>query len=317
MSSVPIWAWFGFLAFVAAMLFLDLAVFHRKAHIIKLPEAFKLSVMWVSLALSFWIIVWVWRGANSALEFLTGYLLEESLSIDNLFIFLVIFRYFSLPQRLYHYALVWGILGAVILRGAMILAGAALIGTFHWVLYIFGALLILTAIKLAMQTEEGVDPASNIFVRAARRFFPVSPHYSGNKFLIKRRNGSIAITPLLLVILALESTDVVFAVDSIPAIFAITRDPFIVFTSNIFAILGLRAIFFLLVGIIHRFRYLRFGLALVLGFIGVKMLLESWIHVPVHISLGVVALILTCSILLSPREAPEKGRHPPRRLPGK
>ncbi len=317
MNSVPLWAWLAFLAFVAAMLFLDLAVFHRKVHVIKLREAAKLSAMWVSLALGFGVIVWLWRGPNSALEYFTGYLLEESLSVDNLFIFLVIFRYFSLPQRLYHYALVWGILGAVILRGAMILAGAALIGIFHWILYVFGALLILTAVKLATQSEEGVDPANNMFVRAARWFFPVSPHYAGTRFLAKGRGGTMAITPLLLVILALESTDVVFAVDSIPAIFAITRDPFIVFTSNIFAILGLRAIFFLLVGVIHRFSYLRFGLALVLGFIGTKMLLESWIHVPVHVSLGVVALILSCSILLSPRQAPAKGRPLSRRFPKK
>ena len=317
MNSVPLWAWLGFLAFVAAMLFLDLAVFHRKAHVIRLREAAKLSAMWVALALGFGIIVWFWRGPNSALEYLTGYLLEESLSVDNLFIFLVIFRYFSLPQRLYHYALVWGILGAVILRGTMILAGAALIGMFHWILYVFGILLILTAVKLATQNEEGVDPANNIFVRAARRFFPVSPAYTGTRFLVKMRGGTTAITPLLLVILALESTDVVFAVDSIPAIFAITRDPFIVFTSNIFAILGLRAIFFLLVGVIHRFSYLRFGLALVLGFIGLKMLLESLIHVPVHISLSVVAFILTCSILLSPSETPGKGRPRSGRLAAK
>lgn len=310
MNSVPLWAWLGFLAFVAAMLLLDLTVLHRKAHVIKLREAARLSAMWISLALAFGIVVLFWRGTKSGLEYLTGYLLEESLSVDNLFIFLVIFRYFSLPQNLYHYALIWGILGAVVLRGTMILAGAALIGAFHWILYLFGALLILTAIKLASQKDGEVDPGSNIFVRLARRLFPVTSSYAGNKFLTKRRDGSTAMTPLLLVIIALESTDVVFAIDSIPAIFAITRDPFIVFTSNIFAILGLRAIFFLIVGVINKFSYLRYGLALVLGFIGIKMVIEPWLSIPIWISLLIVTLILAGSIMLSPRGSPARNAGP-------
>jgi tellurite resistance protein TerC len=302
MSPVSPWAWAGFLAFVATMLILDLAVFHRKAHVIKLPEAAKLSAMWVSLAMLFNVLVLFWRGPASALEFFTGYLLEESLSVDNLFIFLVIFNYFALPLTLYHYALVWGILGAVVLRGTMILAGSALISAFHWVLYIFGALLIFTAVKLAFQSEGRMDPGRNFLVRLIRYFFPVSSRYAGTRFTVRKRDGTRAITPLLIVIIALESTDVLFAIDSIPAIFAITRDPFIVFTSNIFAILGLRAIFFLIVGIIHRFQYLRYGLAIVLAFIGVKMLLENWLHVPVYVSLAAITVILGGSILLSPAQ---------------
>ncbi len=310
MEPVSPWIWVGFLAFVATMMALDLGVFHRKAHVLGLREAARWVAVWVSLALIFNLLVWAWRGPASALEFLTGYLIEKSLSVDNLFVFLVIFKYFALPVALYHTVLVWGIVGAVVLRGAMIGAGAALIMQFHWVLWLFGLFLIYTAIKLATQREEEVHPDRNALVRLARRIWPVTPRYVGGKFFV-RRAGAWAMTPLFVVVLAVEGTDVLFATDSIPAIFAITRDPFIVFTSNIFAILGLRAIFFLLAGIIHKLRYLRYGLALVLGFIGVKMLIEAWVHIPTFLSLGIVGLILGGSVGLS-LLADRRARRPPR-----
>lgn len=300
MEMLSLWAWVGFLAFVAAMLALDLGVFHRKAHAVGLREAAGLAAMWVSLALAFNLLIWFWRGPQRALEFLTGYLIEESLSVDNLFVFLIIFKYFSLPPTLYHRVLVWGILGAVVFRGIMIGLGVALITQFHWILYVFGALLVYTAIKLAIHKGDQVHPDRNVLVRLARRFWPVTRGYVGGRFFVRQANGRWAMTPLFIVVLAVESTDVLFATDSIPAIFAITRDPFIVFTSNIFAILGLRAIFFLLAGIIHKFRYLRYGLSLVLGFIGVKMLIEFWnVHIPILVSLAAVGVILGASIGLS------------------
>ncbi len=299
MSGVPPFAWIGFLAFVALAMVADLSLLHRRAHVIRFREALRLSVVWISLALIMFLVVFLTRGAVRGLEFLTGYLVELSLSVDNLFVFLVIFSYFSLPPRLYHVTLIWGILGALVFRGAMIFGGAALIAKFHWVLYVFGAFLILTAVKLALHREQDVDPGRNLLVRAARRMFPVSSGYRGGRFFVTRAGRIRAVTPLFIVVLAVESTDIVFAVDSIPAIFAITRDSFIVFTSNIFAVLGLRALFFMLAGVIPRFRYLRFGLAIVLAVIGAKMLIEKAVEIPIWVSLGAVCAILSASILLS------------------
>lgn len=291
--------WAAFLAFVGFTMVVDLGVLHRKAHAVTLREAAGMSVLWVSLALGFALLLWAWRRPTSALEFTTGYLVEESLSVDNLFVFLVVFKFFSLPTRHYHHVLVWGILGAVLMRGLMIGVGAVLIQQYSWILFVFGGLLVVTAVKLALQPEgERVHPGNNVLVRLARLVWPVSRRYHGSAFFVRHAKG-LTMTPLFLVVLVIESTDVLFAVDSIPAIFAITRDPFIVFTSNIFAILGLRSIFFLLAGIIHKFRYLRYGLALVLGFIGGKMLAEPWIHLPILVSLGTVGAVLAGSVILS------------------
>jgi tellurite resistance protein TerC len=297
----PAWVYAAFFAFVAVAVVVDLFVLHRKAHVVSLREAGAMALGWVSLAVGFNLLVWWWRGPTAALEFATGYLIEGSLSVDNLFVFLVIFKYFALPLAQHHRVLVWGILGAVLMRGLMIFTGAALVARFEWILDVFGALLVFAAVKLARQREgEAVDPRRNVLVRLARTVWPVTPRYHGGRFFVRLgRTGRLAATPLLLVVLMVESTDVIFAVDSIPAIFAITRDPFIVFTSNIFAILGLRAIFFLLAGVMHRFRYLRYGLAVVLGFIGLKMLAERWVHVPILLSLGFVGAALSASVGLS------------------
>jgi tellurite resistance protein TerC len=299
MEAVSLWAWVGFLSFVGLMLALDLGVFHRKAHVVGVREAAIWTVVWILLALAFGVLVWHWRGPTRGLEYFAGFLIEKSLSVDNLFVFMVIFSYFGLPPLLYHRVLVWGIVGAVVLRGIMIAVGVALIAKFHWVLYLFGALLLYTAFKLATQRGDEVHPDRNVLVRLVRSVWPVTSRYSGGRFFVRDRRRGWAVTPLFVVVLAIESTDVVFATDSIPAIFAITRDPFIVFTSNIFAILGLRAIFFLIAGIIHKFRYLRTGLALVLGIIGLKMLAEDFVHVPILVSLGAVGLILAGSVALS------------------
>ena len=309
--DTPLWVWAAFLGFVVAMMALDLAVFQRRSHLMSFREAGIWSAVWVGLALVFNAILWRWRGPQAGLEFLTGYVIEESLSLDNLFVFLVIFRFFKLPDREYRRILTWGILGAIVLRGVMIGAGAALVAAFHWVLYLFGAALIATAVKLFFTGDEGVETERNPLVRLARRFAPVTARFHGSRFFVRSR-GRRAMTPLLIILLVVSWTDVVFATDSIPAIFAVTRDPFIVFTSNMFAVMGLRSVFFLLVGILHKFRYLKAGLAVVLGFIGVKMVLEPWIHIAIVHSLAVVALTLAGSIGLSLAAAPEaaagKGR---------
>ena len=305
MESVPVWAWVSFIGFVLGMLALDLGVFHRKAHAVGLREAAVWTVVWISLALVFGLVVWQWRGPDRGLEYFTGFLIEKALSVDNIFVFLVIFNYFSLPARLYHKVLVWGIVGAIVLRGVMIGLGAALVARFDWVLYVFGVFLIYTAFKLATQRDEAVNLDEKWIIRVARRFWPLTTSYRGGSFFARirggrgARGGGLAMTPLFITVLAVESTDVVFATDSKPAIFAITRDPFIVFTSNIFAILGLRAIFFLIAGVIHKFRYLRAGLSLILGVIGLKMLTQHWVHVPVPVSLGAVGAILVGSVGLS------------------
>ena len=290
--------WIGFLVFVLAMLALDLGVFHRKEHAVRPREAAIWSVVWISLALVFNVGVWHWFGPVRALEFLTGYLIEKALSVDNLFVFLVLFSYFSVPAKLQHRVLFWGILGALVMRAAFIFAGAALIQSFHWVIYVFGAFLVFTGIRLLTAGEGEQHPERNPALRVFRRVVPAVSDYRGPRFIVKESGRWLA-TPLLAVLVAIEATDIVFALDSIPAIFAITSDPFIVFTSNIFAILGLRALYFLLAGMLGAFRYLKVGLGLVLAFVGAKMLSEHWIEVPIWVSLTVIAALLGLSVLAS------------------
>lgn len=290
--------WAGFIIFILAMLALDLGVFHRRAHEVSTREALAWSLVWIALALLFNAGIYHWFGRERALEFFTGYLIEKALSVDNLFVFLVLFTYFAVPAALRHRVLFWGILGALVMRALFIVAGTALIAAFHWVLYLFGAFLVFTGLKLLAARDEGIEPERNPVLRLIRRVLPSVPEYHGARFVV-RRAGRWFATPLLAVLVMIEATDIVFALDSIPAVFAITRDPFIVFTSNIFAVLGLRALFFLLAGMLGRFRYLKVGLGLVLAFVGVKMLLVDLVRVPIALSLGVIACLLGLSVAAS------------------
>lgn len=290
--------WAGFIIFILAMLALDLGVFHRRAHEVSTREALAWSLVWIALALLFNAGIYHWFGRERALEFFTGYLIEKALSVDNLFVFLVLFNYFAVPAALRHRVLFWGILGALVMRALFIVAGTALIAAFHWVLYLFGAFLVFTGLKLLAARDEGIEPERNPVLRLIRRVLPSVPEYHGARFVV-RRAGRWFATPLLAVLVMIEATDIVFALDSIPAVFAITRDPFIVFTSNIFAVLGLRALFFLLAGMLGRFRYLKVGLGLVLAFVGVKMLLVDLVRVPIALSLGVIACLLGLSVAAS------------------
>jgi tellurite resistance protein TerC len=306
--------WGGFLAFVAAMLVLDLGVFQRKAHEVGMREALVWSAVWVVLALGFNAAVYAWFGPERALEFLTGYVIEKALSIDNLFVFLVIFGYFRVPARYQHRVLFWGILGALAMRAVFILAGGALLHSFHWVIYVFGAVLLVTGVKLLRQREDHVHPERNPAVRLAARLLPLTPRDHGQRFFV-RESGRLVGTPLLLALVAVEASDLVFAVDSVPAVFAVTRDPFIVFTSNIFAILGLRSLYFVLAGGLARLRYLNVGLASVLIFVGAKMLLADLLAVPIGASLAVVAALLGLSLAFSLYwPAPSPGSKPARQL---
>jgi tellurite resistance protein TerC len=304
-----LWLWVGFNAFVLLMLALDLFVFHREAHEVRLKEAAAWSVLWVALALTFGAGIYVFMGPQAGLEYLTGYLIEKALSVDNIFVFVLIFSYFGVPPRYQHRVLFWGILGALLMRGAMIGAGAYLIHRFHWIIYIFGAFLVYTGIRMARQTEHEIEPEANPVLRLVRRFLPVTHVYHGQRFFVEERVGDAVrqvATPLFVVLVLVETTDLIFAVDSIPAIFAVTRDAFLVYSSNIFAILGLRALYFLLAGVIHRFHYLKIGLSLVLVFVGAKMLLSEIYKVPIWASLGFIALALGASVaasLLWPKEA--------------
>lgn len=303
------WLWVIFNVFVLGMLALDLLVFHRKSHEVTVREALTWTIVWISLALGFNGLLWLWMGPGPALEFLTGYLIEEALSIDNIFVFVMIFSYFQVPKPYQHRVLFWGVLGAQILRGALILAGAALIARFHWIIYLFGGFLIFTGIKMALQKDEAIHPDANPMVRLVRRLMPVAGEYHGDHFLV-RQAGKWLATPLLLVLVMAEFTDLIFAFDSIPAIFAVTRNTFLVYTSNIFAILGLRALFFLLAGVVDKFRFLKLGLSAVLTFVGVKMLLGAVdLHVPIPLSLGVilglVAVAVIASLLIPERPAGE------------
>jgi tellurite resistance protein TerC len=283
--------------FVLAMLALDLGVLNRRVHTVRFREALGWSAMWVSLAAAFAVLVYFWHGRVATLEFVTGYVIELSLSVDNLFVFLVIFRYFHVPSEYQHKVLFWGILGALIMRGIFILAGVGLIHRFHWIIYLFGAMLVYSGIKLLRQGDEPVHPEKNPVLRLFRRWVPVTRDYHGSKFLV-RKDGLYA-TPLLIVLLVVETTDVLFAVDSIPAVLAITLNAFIVYTSNVFAILGLRSMYFALAGMMEIFHYLHYGLSVVLIFVGLKMLASRYYQLPTSVALGVVVAVLVISVLAS------------------
>ncbi len=303
--------WVGFNLFVLSALALDLGIFHRRAHKIRFQEAAFWTVVWIGLALSFGYFVWHWYGAQRGLEYLTGYVIEKSLSMDNLFVFLVIFRAFQVDEQVQHRVLEWGILGALVMRGMMIAAGAALISRFHWILPVFGIFIVYTGLHMLWKHGKQVHYERNPIFRFASTHLRVTKEYHGASFFV-RQGGQLFATPLFLVLLVIEISDVTFAVDSIPAIFGITRDAFIVYTSNVFAILGLRALYFLLSDLLQYLRYLAYGLALVLIFIGVKMVAEPWIHISVRVSLSVVASILliatVVSLLAGRRKEPGAGR---------
>lgn len=310
--SSPIW-WVAFNALILSLLALDLGVFHRRGHAVGVREALTWSAIWVSLAIAFGVGIWWKLGQQPALEFFTGYLVEEALSVDNLFVFIMIFGYFRVPAELQHRVLFWGILGALVMRGAMIATGALLLERFHWVIYIFGAFLVITGIRMALSSGEAIEPDANPVLRLLRRFIPVTTRFHGEKFFVREalRPGEPVrrvATPLFVVLVLVETTDVVFALDSIPAIFGVTRDPFLVYSSNVFAILGLRSLYFVLAGVIGKFHLLKYGLSVVLAFVGVKMIIAEWYKIPIGIALGVVALVLLASVLLSlvipPKEPP-------------
>lgn len=290
--------WIAFNLFVLLMLALDLGVFHRKSHEVKFKEALAWSAAWVTLATIFAVIVYFWRGQQSGLEFVTGYLIELSLSVDNLFVFLILFSYFKVPKEHQHKVLFWGIVGALVMRAAFIAGGVALINRFHWIIYIFGAFLVYTGIKLWFQDDHDIHPERNPILKWFRRTFPMTTDYVGGQFFVIREGKRFA-TPLVAVLLMVETTDLLFAVDSIPAILAITRDPFIVYTSNVFAILGLRSMYFALAGLMQLFHYLHYGLAFILVFIGAKMLASNYIKLPITVALGVVVGVLALSVIAS------------------
>jgi tellurite resistance protein TerC len=299
-ALLPWWAWGGFFAFISFMLALDLGVFQRHAHEVKMKEALIWCGVWFTLALAFNGIVYHWRGSELGNQFLAAYLVELCLSVDNVFIFIVIFTYFKVAPRWQHGVLFWGILGAVVMRATFILVGVSVILRFHWVLYLFGAFLVYTGIKMARPKKEAVDvdPDHNVAVRIFRRFFPVVTQSESGQFFV-RDAGRLAATPLFIVLLVVETTDLVFALDSLPAVLAISKDGFVALTSNIFAILGLRSLYFALNGVMQLFRYLKLGLAIILMFIGVKMLVEPWLEISTGVSLGVIGGVLTVSVLAS------------------
>ena len=293
----PLWA--GFLAFVAAMLALDLGVFHRKAHAISLREAAVWSAVWIGLAGVFAAGVFWFGGPRLGMEFTTGYLIEKALSIDNIFVMVILFGAFGVPAHQQHRVLFWGIIGALVMRAIFIFAGTALIARFHWTVYVFGAFLVITGIRMLRSTGQQAHPEDSAAIRLTRRVLPVATGQEGSERFFVRVDGRRMVTPLFLALVAVELTDLIFAVDSIPAILAISREPFIVFTSNIFAILGLRSLYFLLAGVVQKFRYLKVGLAGVLVFVDLKMMLVDVVEIPVGLSLGVVALLIAASIGLS------------------
>ena len=301
--------WAAFVVCVLVFLALDLGVFHRHAHVVTFKEALAWTGIWFVVAMLFAAGLAHWKDREHAAEFVTGYVIELSLSMDNVFVIALLFAYFKVPSELQHRVLFWGILGALLMRGLLIGVGAALVLHFHWVLYVFGAFLVFTGVKMFFAGEGGVEPENNFVLKLARRFFPISDKFEGQKFFTVR-NAKRALTPLALVLLMVETTDLVFALDSIPATFGVTQKPFIVFTSNVFAILGLRSLYFVLANAIDSFRLLKFGLAVVLVFIGGKMLAEKWIHVPTNSALIVVAAIILFSILLSMLTTPKPPRDP-------
>jgi tellurite resistance protein TerC len=302
--------WTAFLGGCALLLVLDLLVLNRGSKVITARVAIRNTLFFVLMAALFAVYLGVAFGAKTALEFVTGYLIEYALSVDNLFVFLVIFTYFAVPAELQHRVLFWGILGALVLRGIFIVAGAALLAKFSWMIFVFGAFLVYTGIKLLFVGDSEADPSRNPVLQLAQRFLRVTPRYHGKHFFV-RENAALTATPLFLTLLVVELTDVVFAVDSIPAIFAVTRDPFLVFSSNIFAILGLRSLYFVLADMMGRFHYLKYGLGLVLSFVGLKMLTSSWWHLPVVVSLSVIVLLLAGAVAASWLFPPKKPKRPP------
>ncbi|MBE7488847.1 MAG: TerC family protein [Candidatus Omnitrophica bacterium] len=322
--------WIGFILLIMVALALDLGVFNRKAHVINTPEALRWTMIWVSVALLFSVFIYfayehhwfgiglergtILSGKQAALQYFTGWLVEYSLSLDNIFVIALIFSYFSVPRLYQHRVLFWGILGAMIMRGAMIAAGTALIRRFDWIIYVFGGLLILTAVKMLRASDEQVDPEKNPLVRLARKVYPVTPDFEGEKFFT-RMNGKRAMTPMFLVLLVVESTDVLFAIDSIPAIFAVTKDPFLVFTSNVFAILGLRSLYFALAGLMAKFHYLRFSLVFLLAFVGIKMILSHHHPIPTGYSLIIIVTILLVGVIASILGPAKKHPHKPGSTP--
>ncbi|MCC6299432.1 MAG: TerC family protein [Anaerolineales bacterium] len=303
-----LWLWIGFNLFVLALLAIDLGVFHKKAHAVSIKEAAIWSGVWIGLSLLFNLgLYFFWNtispgssysNSEAALAFLTGYLLEKSLSVDNIFVFVLLFTFFAVPAAYQHRVLFWGIIGALIMRGTLIVVGAALLKEFHWIIYIFGAFLIYTGFRMASHKSTELIPDQNLLLKIFRKTMPITEQYDEDKFFV-RRAGRLLATPLFVVLLVVESTDLIFAVDSIPAIFAVTDNPFIVYTSNVFAILGLRSLYFLLAGVVDKFHYLKLGLSVVLVFVGVKMLIVDFYKIPVGISLGVIASVLTVSIVAS------------------
>ncbi len=293
--EVTLWWWVGFNVFVLAMLAVDLLIFHRKPHEVSLKEALVWSGVWIGLALVFNAGIYFWQGKQPALEFLTGYLIEKSLSVDNIFVFLMIFACFKVPAKYQHEVLFWGILGALLMRAGFIAGGVTLIKNFHWIIYVFGAFLIFTGIKMVLDKDKEIHPEKSLVLRLFHKIMPVTKGYEGGKFFVKKDNRTFA-TPLFVVLLVVETTDVIFAVDSIPAILAITQNPFIVYTSNVFAILGLRALYFALAGVIQLFHYLHYGLSAILVFVGTKMLITDIYKIPIGLSLSVVAALLLLSV---------------------
>jgi tellurite resistance protein TerC len=301
--------WFAFGGLVIALLALDLLVLNRRAHVLTVREALRWTIVVVGAALGFGLAILAISGPASALEYYAGYLIELSLSVDNLFVFLLIFQYFAVPAEAQRRVLSWGIFGAMVLRGAMVLLGTIVISRYEWVIYVFGGILLVTAVKMFRDDDIRIEPEKNPIVRFCRRVIPMANAYEGEHFFIKAGARTLA-TPLLLVLIIVEQTDVVFAIDSIPAIFAITRDPFIVFSSNILAIIGLRAMFFVLADAMERFAYLKPGVAIILGFVGLKMILSRWVHLPTGIALGVIIVILAAAVVLSIRK--DRREHPAR-----
>jgi len=312
---VWIWPWIGFNVFVLAMLAIDLGVFHRRAHVVSLREAAIWSAVWISLSLLFNAGVFILMGSQKGMEFLTGYIIEKSLSVDNIFVFVMIFSYFNVPAQYQHRVLFYGILGALIMRAIFIGAGLGLLELFHWIIYPFGAFLVVTGLRMLTQRHAEVHPERNPVLRLTRRFLPVTPDYVEQRFIVRQAAKWMA-TPLLLVLIVIETTDLVFAVDSIPAIIAITRDPFIVYTSNVSAILGLRALYFLLAGVMRHFRYLKAGLSVVLCSVGVKMMLVDIYKIPIYMALGAVFVILGTAILASLIAARREERAQAPAIPG-
>jgi tellurite resistance protein TerC len=309
MVPANIWFWGGFIAFVLAMLALDLGVFHRRPHVVGMKEAGIWTAIWVALALTFAAGLYFVVSRHAALTFLTGYVIEEALSADNIFVMVLIFEYFRVPKSSQHRVLFYGILGALVMRGAFIAAGSALITRFHWILYVFGGLLVVTGIRMAIRRDEAFDGEKSRIVRAVRRVLPMTTRYKDASFSVIE-NGRRLATPLLLVLILVELTDLVFAVDSIPAIFGVTRDPFIVYTSNIFAVMGLRSLYFLLAAVVARFHLLKYGLAAILTFVGFKMLVERWLEIDIALSLAIIVSVLAISIIASLVWTQDRQREP-------